>query len=504
MLWKKKNEQKDFMAVQNEQVIASSGLIKPLSTSIKPLNESIMSFSDSIRLLRTEDYVEPVKVHSENAKYTLDASTGRQFDIPEHGMVNLYRVVAVRDIPKWGVKSGDVGGWVEDPEILSHDGNAWIAGEAKVLWGIHVENDALIKDNAVVMRKPGNGGWICYVKDEARISGDAQVISCEEVSGEASIGGNARVAFSEIKDNASVLENATVVKCVISGDSIVKGDAHADTAVIADMTIIEGMSKVLKNCTFKGINHLKGKAIVGPGEEIINQSVSGTNIVPMKTPVGNRKGEKISKEYEEWNASVDAVIKRISEKHNLNVEVEPAEKAKKNIPVVETLGETLRRKNINVPVQNNALLVDAVTTIESEYNSYSHDIVKLIQYPLMTDPTFEPVGKFLQKLRKAKRHMDAKAVSPLTEEMVDDLEMAYLAMEAACIKESTRNLDNGEKKKLATASTMVQLALSESSNEHEKSSSAKKALDYLEGIVLLPEQAVESFRVQAGLKELTA
>lgn len=45
----------------------------------------------------------------------------------------LLRIRAVRDFAD--VHSGDVGGWVESEENLSHAGNAWVSGDAKVYGG---------------------------------------------------------------------------------------------------------------------------------------------------------------------------------------------------------------------------------------------------------------------------------------------------------------------------------------------------------------------------------
>jgi len=42
----------------------------------------------------------------------------------------LCRIEATKDIPRFGIKSGDKGGWVEKKSNLS--GNAWVSGNACV------------------------------------------------------------------------------------------------------------------------------------------------------------------------------------------------------------------------------------------------------------------------------------------------------------------------------------------------------------------------------------
>jgi len=44
----------------------------------------------------------------------------------------LYRIIALIDIPMYGVKAGERGGLIEAECCLSHDGNAWVSGDARV------------------------------------------------------------------------------------------------------------------------------------------------------------------------------------------------------------------------------------------------------------------------------------------------------------------------------------------------------------------------------------
>ena len=42
------------------------------------------------------------------------------------------RIIALRDIPRYNVKAGDLGGWVESEHNLSQDGDYWVGGNARV------------------------------------------------------------------------------------------------------------------------------------------------------------------------------------------------------------------------------------------------------------------------------------------------------------------------------------------------------------------------------------
>ena len=78
----------------------------------------------------------------------------------------LYRIRAVRDFGS--VKTGEFGGYIEKEENLSHFGNAWVSGDAKVYGDARVSGDARVFENA-------------WVYGDARVSGNAWVYGNAEV-----------------------------------------------------------------------------------------------------------------------------------------------------------------------------------------------------------------------------------------------------------------------------------------------------------------------------------
>ena len=106
----------------------------------------------------------------------------------------LYRIRALRDLPRHGVKAGDLGGYVEGTHNLS--GDAWVADHAWVSGNARVYGNARVADNA-------------RVSDRGQVFGDARVY------------GNARVAdFVDVCGNSRVYGNADVC-----GNAQVCGDA---------------------------------------------------------------------------------------------------------------------------------------------------------------------------------------------------------------------------------------------------------------------------------------
>lgn len=77
--------------------------------------------------------------------------------------VKLFRIKAL--IEFGNVKAGDLGGYIEKEENLSHMGNAWVSGNAQVSGNARVSGDARVFGNAQVF---GNA----RVFGDARVSGD--------------------------------------------------------------------------------------------------------------------------------------------------------------------------------------------------------------------------------------------------------------------------------------------------------------------------------------------
>lgn len=100
-------------------------------------------------------------------KYILTETTKERFG------VTLYQIKAVRQFGN--VEEGDLGGWVEKEENLSHAGNAWVYGDAWISDNAWVYGDARVYGNA-------------RVYGEAWVHGDALVESMEHVVWFSSVG----------------------------------------------------------------------------------------------------------------------------------------------------------------------------------------------------------------------------------------------------------------------------------------------------------------------------
>jgi hypothetical protein len=107
----------------------------------------------------------------------------------------LHRIRAVRDIPEYEIKSGDMGGWLETEKNLSHNGSAWVTDSAVVMDEAFVTGDARVTDSARVTGLPLVAGN-ALVMENARVMGVARVTGAACVRGAAWVTGNAHIMNS--------------------------------------------------------------------------------------------------------------------------------------------------------------------------------------------------------------------------------------------------------------------------------------------------------------------
>ena len=137
------------------------------------------------------------------------------------------------------VKKGDLGGYVEKEENLSHEGGCWIFEEAEVRDNARVEENArlvgrsLVKDNAVIK------GYSCLATN-AYVWGNAVLDGATQMKGYVSIGGN----------------STTNGYVCIHGECQVRGDSVLDGHIFLNGTV------VVENVKLTGIIHLCGQYYV--------------------------------------------------------------------------------------------------------------------------------------------------------------------------------------------------------------------------------------------------
>lgn len=213
-----------------------------------------------------EDYKEEelIMENTEQKKYVLLEDD----KIKVFGRIELYRIQAVIDFGN--VSKGDLGGYIECEDNLSHTGNCWVRGDAKVFDHAQVIDDATVMGNARVFREAviSENAYVAgdaMVKDQAVVTGYADVSQCAIVSGCANIRG-----FSSIKGSAEVKGKAKV-----KDDSVVLGEASVKgKAVLHSCAIVGGKAKVSGNALIGDVREVFTLYPIGSEDGVLTAYLS--------------------------------------------------------------------------------------------------------------------------------------------------------------------------------------------------------------------------------------
>lgn len=153
------------------------------------------------------------------AKYKLLTHTTKK-----EGEHTLHRIMALEDFAD--VKKGDLGGWIECEENLSHVGDCWIYDNAMVFGDAQVSNNAKIKDGAMIF-DDAQIFHNAYVSGECRIFENANVFNSAQLFEYAKIFGNAKICGNSIiEDAVKVYGNAFVSRGRLYGHVSIGGNVR--------------------------------------------------------------------------------------------------------------------------------------------------------------------------------------------------------------------------------------------------------------------------------------
>ena len=186
----------------------------------------------------------------------------------------LHRIRAVRSFGD--VKKGELGGFIESEFNLTHEGNCWVAENARIF------GDAQVNQNAQVF------GF-------AQVSGDVQVFGKAQIYDNAKVLGFAQVfGKAQIYDNAQVFGDAQVFdKVEVNGKAIVCGDAVV--AGTNDYIVFKNWWSSGRHFTWTRSNNMwKVGCFYGKGEELIAKAYEDS--------------EKSCREYERVVKYVESIL----------------------------------------------------------------------------------------------------------------------------------------------------------------------------------------------------
>ncbi len=189
----------------------------------------------------------------------------------------LYRIMALRNIDCYSVRAGDLGGYIEREDNLSHDDNAWVFDKARVYGKAKVYENASVIGEACVFENAKIYGWAA-VAGKAQVYGRTQVYDDASIYDQAIVQGHADVFGSAwVHDKARVFGQAKVYgQAKIYDGAHVGGQAkvHGDAELHANASVC-GAEEI--TCEFECINisNLESNITITPGNiEIGRQVVS--------------------------------------------------------------------------------------------------------------------------------------------------------------------------------------------------------------------------------------
>ena len=189
-----------------------------------------------------------------NKKYELTDET------KEIRGITLHRIRALMDISRYGVRAGDIGGWIEAESNLSQDDDAWVSDDARVYGNAWVYGNARVSGKAVV-------------SGDAVVCGDARVYGETWVNGNAVVRGNAWVS-----GKAVVCGNARVSgKALVNGNAVVSGNAEVKS--IRDYAVFKNGWSSGRWFTYTRSNRKwKVGCFHGTGEELISKAYKDSEL----------------------------------------------------------------------------------------------------------------------------------------------------------------------------------------------------------------------------------
>ena len=137
-------------------------------------------------------------------------------------LIGLHTFYKIRALKNFGdIQKGQIGGYIEKEENLSHEGNCWIYSNAQVCDNAKISGDAMICENT-------------------KVFGNAKVFDCAVLGGNVIVDGNAEIfEYASLRENAHIHNYAKVFgNATIKGSSIIQSNAMVfGTSIIDGYTI---------------------------------------------------------------------------------------------------------------------------------------------------------------------------------------------------------------------------------------------------------------------------
>jgi NDP-sugar pyrophosphorylase family protein len=385
--------------------------------------------------------------------------------------LTVYRIKALRDIPMHGVKKGDIGGQVTGQFVLSQEGECWIDRGAQVFGGVIVSDNAYIGERAIVSNDVY--AHSLQIGENARIRGLARIWLTEKGLPD----------YSLIRGNVNIYDEVQIINpCVIEGDFDIYNQATIlGVKRISGTGYICGTASVNQGAIISGDSRIVDNAVIEAGATVDSSVLRKDARVKAGATVKNGTiGEETAN----------------SKNHGTNANrPQQALTAKKT-----SMKKLMTKKDYSEDVEI-ADALNLLAEIRDNLHEYESDIVKILKYPAMADHTDPFTLDMVAALKQANR----LAVNPSHKRFIGsvfDLEKKFLAAESNARRIASTVFTDMGNKKVSKAKDLLAIAANDASTEHEKKVAFGQAFKQLEGVIAVPDVAVDTFRVKIGLQEI--
>lgn len=203
------------------------------------------------------------------------------------------RIMALTNIPKYGVCKYDLGGYVQSEQNLDHNGSCWVSKEAVVYDNAHVCDDALATDFAEIFENAELSDRACASEhtkicghsrlyDDARAKGDTMATGFAEIFENAELSVYAQASGrAKLHGNSKMLMWAHAYEhSDIYGDTEISGCAHIfGHAIVFGRSTIGGHTRVYGHAIICGSKDAYRKLIyTSEGDKIYGVYIAGDNV----------------------------------------------------------------------------------------------------------------------------------------------------------------------------------------------------------------------------------
>lgn len=479
-----------------------------------------------------------------------------------HGQsVIAHRIKALIDIPKYGVKIGDVGGYIsawnpqgENQRMLSDKGNCWIGGDAVIIGDVYISQDALVDGQAIIKADPillkhafsrrsikplfslifeaTIIAW-GYVKGESRITDNAVIefLSIGTITDRSKIAGAANVVFAangnytntfsnvKINDTAAITTSYSVYDCHFSGDAkidrprtnlrglFISGERHKSLSQqdfefrkFLDSDRSENTSTIRSNYKTLAVHPAKHN-------KIDKQAITASNNSDVFGPSLRALAQMSNKE---WAQDVTSYKRALLGESSISQEGVSVKKLVSPMPqpgsstdlATRGLQPILGDLSENIP--NTAM--ERLRELELAFASYQDDVVNLIKYPAMSDMKNLDTLNFVHGLKKLQRLVsgDVSYDGATFETSIDKVERLFIIAESRAKVMMDSDVTERNRTKLKTVKQLLAIATDKDANEHEKKVSCERILKELKGLFPVSNAMIDNLHISAGLKKLEA